>query len=134
MIEGPIDRKEKKQLGRKSPHPVEFQIMVARKVRSGAMTFREASKAFGISGGCVNSWIRKHEKGTMPIPKPHKESDATVIGRMESHIKELKGEIAELYLQNLMLKKAMKLVLEKKSAGSSVITSENLEAYRGAAE
>jgi hypothetical protein len=52
---------------------------------------------------------------------------------MEVHIKELKGEIAELYLQNLMLKKAMKLVVEKKSVSSSVITSENLEAYRGGA-
>jgi len=72
--------KEKKPLGRKSPHPIEFQIMVARKVHSGEMTYREAGKAFGVSSGCVGSWIRKHGKGTQPIPKPRKESEATVIG------------------------------------------------------
>ena len=126
--------KEKKTLGRKSPHPIEFQMMVAKKVHSGEMTYRAANKAFGVSSGCVGSWIRKYGKGTTPIPKPRKESDATVIGRMEIHVKELKGEIAELYLQNLMLKKAMKYALETKSVGSSVITSENLAEYQGGAE
>ena len=123
--------KEKKPVGRQSPHPVEFQMMVAKKVHAGEMTYREATKAFGISGGCIAGWIRKYGTGTTPIPKPRKESDATVLGRMEIHVKELKGEIAELYLQNLMLKKAMKYALEKKSVGSSVITSENLAEYRG---
>lgn len=126
--------KEKKPVGRQSPHPVEFQMMVAKKVHSGEMTYWGASKAFGVSSGCVGAWIRKYGKGTMPIPKPRKESEATVIGRMETHVKELKGEIAELYLQNLMLKKAMKYALEKKSVGSSVITSENLAEYQGGAE
>lgn len=125
--------KEKKPLGRKSPHPIEFQIMVAKKVHSKELTYREASKTFGISSGCVSAWVRKHGKGTTPIPKPRKESDATIIGRMEIHIKELKTEIAELYLANQVLKKAIKYAVEKKSAGSSVITSENLEVYQGGA-
>ena len=126
--------KEKKQLGRKSPHSIEFQIMVGKKVHSGEMTYREASKTFGVSSGCVASWVRKHGKGTTPIPKSRKETDATVIGRMEIHIKELKGEIAELYLANLMLKKDIKYTVEKKSAGSSVVTSENLTQFQGGAE
>lgn len=126
--------REKKLLGRKSPHSIEFQIMVAKKVHGGEITYREASKTFGISSGCVASWVRKHGKGTTPIPKPRKETEATVIGRMETHVKELKAEIAELYLQNLMLKKAIKYTVEKKSVGSSVITSENLAEYQRGAE
>ena len=53
---------------------------------------------------------------------------------METHLQEFKGEIAELYLQNLMLKKAVKYALEKKNVGSSVINSENLAQYQGGAE
>ncbi|MGE3262399.1 MAG: hypothetical protein AB7K68_11520 [Bacteriovoracia bacterium] len=41
-------------------------------------------------------------------------------------MKDLKLEIADLYLENLMLKKALEHSLRKKNEDSSVITSENL--------
>ncbi len=127
--------KEKKQLGRKSLHPVEFQMMVAKKVHSEGMTYREASKVFNVSGGCVSSWVKRYGKGLGPFPKPPKmESESAILARMETHVKELKSEIAELYLQNLMLKKAIKFAVERKKPNSSVITSENLDQYQGGVE
>ena len=126
--------REKKPLGRKSLHPVEFQMMVAKKVFAEGMTYREAAKVFNISNGCVAAWVRRYGKKQGPFPRPVKaESESAVIARMETHVKELKGEIAELYLANLMLKKAIKLAVERKSASSSVITSENLSQYQGGA-
>lgn len=45
--------------------------------------------------------------------------------RYEFQLRELKHEIAELYLENLMLKKALQFSQQVKRENSSVITSEN---------
>jgi hypothetical protein len=42
-------------------------------------------------------------------------------------VKNLKTEIGELYLENLMLKKALEFSRQIKNEDSSVITSENLD-------
>jgi galactokinase/mevalonate kinase-like predicted kinase len=47
--------------------------------------------------------------------------------RSQQQMKDLKLEIADLYLENLMLKKALEHSLKMKKEDSSVITSENLE-------
>jgi transposase len=127
--------KEKKPAGRPAKHPIEFQMMVAKKVRFEGMTYREASKIFNVSSGCVSTWVRRYGKGIGPFPKgPKKETESSAVARLETHVKELKGEIAELYLANLMLKKAIKFAVEKKKPDSSVITSENLDQYQEGAE
>ena len=54
--------------------------------------------------------------------------------RMESQMRDLKHEIAELYLENLMLKKILQHSRQIKKESSSVITPENLDQYRKAAK
>jgi hypothetical protein len=49
----------------------------------------------------------------------------------ETQIRNLKQEIADLYLENLMLKKILEYSKHLKKEDSSVITSENLDQYQG---
>lgn len=53
---------------------------------------------------------------------------------MENHVRNLKQEIADLYLENLMLKKMLEHSRLIKKEESCVITSENLDQYRENAE
>ena len=53
---------------------------------------------------------------------------------MESQMRDLKHEIAELYLENLMLKKMVQHSQRIKKENSSVITSENLDQHRKGAK
>ncbi|MEQ1876233.1 MAG: IS630 transposase-related protein [Bdellovibrionia bacterium] len=125
--------KEKRPPGRQSKHSVEFQMMVARKCVDEGMTYREASKTFNITHGSVWAWIQKYKSQTGKIKRKVRKSkyDEEVESyRHEAQLKELKHEIAELYLENRMLKKALKHSLQLKKESSSVITSENLEQLR----
>lgn len=129
--------KEKRPPGRQSKHSVEFQMMVARKCVDEGMTYREASKTFNITHGSVWAWIQKYKNQTGQIKRKQRKSkyDEEVESyRHEAQLKELKHEIAELYLENLMLKKALKHSLQMKKENSSVITSENLEQLREGAK
>lgn len=126
----PPQVKEKCPPGRRPRHSQEYMIMVARKCIDGGMTYREASKTFGISHGSVYQFIQKYKhekfrtKTNTRVSKYKKEVDDY---RHQAQVKELKHEIAELYLENLMLKKALKHSMSLKSGDSSVITSESLD-------
>ena len=122
--------KEKRPPGRQPKHSQEYMMMVARQVVEEGMSYREAAKTFNISRGSVHSWILKYKhqdhksKRNKRISKYKEEVE---IYRHEAQLKELKHEIAELYLENLMLKKALKHSLELKKLNSSVVTTENLD-------
>jgi transposase len=122
--------KEKLPPGRRAKCSVEYQTMIARKCVEEGMTYREAAKTFNISHGAVHSYILKYKgakaktKRTVTSSKYKKEVEDY---RHQSQVKDLKHEIAELYLENLMLKKALKHSVQMKKEDSSVITSENLE-------
>jgi len=126
----PPDVKPKKPPGRVPKHSVEYRLMVAKKVVEEGMTFREAASSFGMSHGSVNALVQqyKHEgsksKRNERVSKYKKEVEAY---RHQQQLKDLKQEIAELYLENLMLKKALQHSLTMKKERSSVITSENLD-------
>lgn len=125
--------KEKRPPGRQPTHTPEFMIMVARKVVEGEMTYREASKTFGISHGAVSSYVKKYKNDDLNSKRRGrvgKHKDAVESYRHEAQLRELKQEIAELYLENLMLKKALKHSIQLKKSDSSVITSENFEQFK----
>jgi transposase-like protein len=127
--------KEKKFPGREPKFTTEFMTMVARKVEEEGMTYKEASKTFGISQGGIALWIKKFRAGGKMTVKDQVAPSVELTNyRLEEQVKELKKEIGELYLENLMLKKALYHSQSKKKEGSSVITSENLERWRGGAK
>ena len=126
----PPQVKDKRPPGRQPKHSMEYQMMVARKCVEEGMTYREAAKTFGISHGAVHRYIQIYKdkgaksKRNTRVSKYKKEVEDY---RHQAQVKDLKHEIAELYLENLMLKKALKHSLVMKKEDSSVITSENLE-------
>jgi transposase-like protein len=123
--------KEKAPQGRQPQWTQEFMMMVAKKVIDEKMTYREAGKIFGISHGTVYAWKRMYKKGKWGnADKLTQVSDEHKLIRMETQMRDLKHEIAELYLENQMLKKMVQHSRQIKKENSSVITSENLDQYR----
>ena len=125
----PPNVKPKQPPGRMPKHSPEYRTMVARKVVDDGMSYREAAKAFGISHGSIAAIVLqyKHQgaksKRNVRVSKYRKEVEAY---RHQTQLKDLKLEIADLYLENLMLKKALEHLRQTQSEDSSVITSENL--------
>jgi transposase len=136
-IFSPPQVKEKRPPGRQPKHSEEYRMMVARKVVEEGMTYREAATTFNLSHGTVYQVIQKYKnKGakTKRNVQTSKYKQEVEEYRHTAQVKELKHEIAELYLENLMLKKALEHSLRMKKEDSSVITSENLERLKGAAK
>lgn len=120
--------KEPKIIGRKPKFTREYMMMVAKKVFDGDMTFREAAKTFGVSHGSINSWMTQYKKGNWGnATKVIEVNEKIKTQRLESQVRDLKHEIADLYLENMMLKKALQFSQQIKKENSSVITSENLD-------
>lgn len=123
----------KRPPGRMPKHSPEYRMMVAKKVVEEGMSYRDAGNAFGLSHGSISAIVKqyKHEgaksKRNEIVSKYKKEVEAY---RHQQQMKDLKLEIADLYLENLMLKKALEHSLRKKKDDSSVITSENLDRLR----
>lgn len=124
----------KRPPGRTPKHSPEYRMMVAKKVVEEGMSFREAGKTFGLSHGSVSAIKKEYlsqgskSKRNERTSKYKKEVEAY---RSQQQMKDLKLEIADLYLENLMLKKALEHSLKMKKEDSSVITSENLERLKG---
>jgi len=121
---------EKRPPGRQAKCSVEYQVMIAKKVVEEGMTYREAAKTFNVSHGAVHSYILKYKKINGKVKRKVQQgrySERVENYRHEAQLKGLKQEIADLYLENLMLKKALQHSLQMKKEDSSVITSENLE-------
>ena len=125
----------KRPPGRQAKHSPEYRLMVAKKVVEEGMSYREASNAFGLSHGSIAALIKQYKnegsksKRNEQKSKYRKEVEAY---RHQQQVKDLKLEVADLYLENLMLKKALEHSLRKKKDDSSVITSENLDRLREA--
>ena len=130
-----IPVKAPKIIGRKPVYTQEYMMMVAKKVVEGDLTYREAAKTFGTSHGSIAAWVNQFKKGNWGNAAKTKEASEKVkVQRLESNVRELKHEIADLYLENLMLKKALTHSHQIKKENSSVITSENLGQFQEGVE
>lgn len=130
-IENKLLPKEKNPQGRAPKFSVEYYMMMAKQVVDEGLTYRHASQIYSVSHGTVNHWVKMYRSGVLTgkVRKAKKdeklkESD---IARLEHHVKNLKTEIGELYLENLMLKKALEFSRQIKKDDLSVITSESLD-------
>ena len=120
---------EKRPPGRQPKLSVEMQIMIAKKVTEEGMSYREAAKVFNVSHGSIYAYKQKYKDGN--LKKKRKQTASKYKERVEDYrhkaeVKELKHEIANLYLENLLLKKALEHSVRRKSEDLSVITSESL--------
>jgi transposase len=122
--------KEKLPSGRQPKFTLEYMMMVARRVVEEKLTIREAAKLYGVSHGTISDWKKKYKKKSWGNAGKLSARDTSELTkyRFETQLKELKLEIGELYLENLMLKKILQHSQKIKRESSSIITSETLEA------
>ncbi len=134
----PVLPKEKSPIGRTPKFSIEYYMMMAKQVVDDGITFRKASEIYNCSHGTVNHWVKLYRSGVLPSKVKKAKRDAATkesdLLRAELHIKNLKTEIGELYLENVMLKKALEYSRQIKREDSSVITSENLDQLQTDAE
>jgi sensor histidine kinase YesM len=94
------------------------------------MTYREAAKTYGISSGAVSACVRLYKNKDKKIQRNknyHVQTEAQKNYQHEARIKDLKHQIADLFLENQMLKKILSKSLQVKKLNGSVITTENLD-------
>lgn len=130
-IKNPILPKEKNPTGRAPRYSVEYYMMMAKQVVDEGLTYRQAAQIYNCSHGTVNHWVKQYRTGVLPGKVRKSKMDASTRERdflhLQHQVKNLKTEIGELYLENLMLKKALEYSRQIKKDDSSVITSENLD-------
>ena len=129
----PPQLKEKRPPGRQAKHTEAYQLMVAKALVDGGMSYREASKLYGLSHGSISNIIKKYKHHRFKAKRREtkgKHNDKVEEFRHESRIRDLKLEIADLFLENLMLKKMLELSISKNAESSSPITSENLDQWK----
>ncbi len=125
----PPPYREKRPRGRQPIHSVEMRLMIGKKVIAKELTYREAAKTFGLSSGAVAACVRlvknDNRKGQRKS-NYHRQNDEVESYRHQAQIKDLKYQIADLFLENQMLKKIVAHSLEMKRNNGSIITTENL--------
>jgi len=121
--------REKRPHGRPATHAIEMRLMIGKKVSEKELTYREAAKMFGISGGavagCVKLYLNK-DKNKHKLANYHAQNDEVVNYRHQAQVKDLKHQIADLFLENQLLKKILNKSLQMKKDNGSIITTENL--------
>lgn len=131
------DIKPKRPQGRQSKHSDSFRAMVAKRVIDEGMSYREAAKNFGMSHGSIALVVKNFKKGKFNEKRKEKTTQhkkELENYRHKSIVNDLKLEIADLYLENLMLKKMCEHYLSRKKENSSDVTSENLDLLPGRAK
>ena len=126
----PPPYREARPHGRPSKLTPEARVAVAQSVISKEMTYREAAKAYGISPGAVGTCIRNLKKqgsNSKRNEKVNAYNKASDEYRHQAHVKELKQDFADLYLQVQILKKILNKSLLVKKSNGSVITTDNLD-------
>jgi transposase len=123
--------------GRQPIYSLEYMMMVAEKVVKGELTYRQASKLYAASHGSIGLWVKQYKSknwGRNSRTQNVKVSEFVQKNRHEGQIRDLKLQISELYLENLMLKKMVEYSQTIKKEHLSVITSENWEQFKKAAK
>jgi len=127
----PRKPKEPKKIGRAPKYSLDYYMMIAKQVVEQGMSYREASKIYNVSHGSVHHWKKVYLDGKFPkMKKSQTVSPENQLLMKETQIRNLKQEIADLYLENLMLKKMFEYSKHLKKEDLSVITSENLDQYQ----
>ncbi len=105
----------------------EFKFNLVSQITSGSTSAATAARKHQISPNLVYRWIRSF-KGRSADEIVHQPS--TREKELARENAALKEKLADLFMQNELLKKAETWMAQRKSATSSVITSSNLARYK----
>ena len=126
----PPPYREKRPHGRPPMHSVEMRLLIGKQCVEKTMTYREAAKTYGISSGAVSACVRLYKNGDKKKQRNsnyHRQNAEVDSYRHQAQVKDLKHQIADLFLENQMLKKILAKSLQVKKLNGSVITTENLD-------
>ena len=126
----PPPYREKRLAGRTPKLSPEARMLVGQKCTNKQWTYRKAAKLMKVSSGAVAKCVKDYKNGT--INKKRKEllknkNSEVENYRHQAELKGLKQEIAELYLENQLLKKILNNSLQVKEYDGSVITTDNYD-------
>ena len=111
--------------------------MVGKKVVEKELSYRKAAKTFGMSAGAVGLCAKLYRDKDLKInrKKRYHERNVEVDNyRHEAQIKDLKLQVADLFLETQMLKKILNKSLQIRKENGSIVTSENLDRLQKDAE
>ena len=107
---------------------VGFKKQLVAEIELGRMTPGAAARQHQISPSVIKRWVDQSREGTLQAGPSVREK------ALERENRELKEKLAELYLQVEHLKKMGDYARRRKSAATSVITSQNLDQFRKGAK
>lgn len=114
-ILNPKTPKMPKRVGRAPKYNLDWYMTMAKNVVEKGMSYRQAAKVYGMSHGSVAHWKKVYLQGKFPKMKAALSiSPETKHLHLETQIRNLKQEIADLYLENLMLKKCQPILNKRK--------------------
>lgn len=97
-----------------------FKQQIVTEIESGALSINTASRKYQISGSVIDRWRRQARQGGLGTSSSVREKF------LERENRELKEKLAELYLENTQLKKLGNWLRQRRSASTSVITTQSL--------
>ena len=106
-------------------YEVGFKRQVVEAIESGLMGPAEAARKYDLSPSLIDSWREKHKKG-MLVDGPTTE-DLSVRSENER----LKVKVAELMMENELLKKLADCERRQRRERSSIVTGRKLAVYAG---
>lgn len=132
---------EKRAPGRTPIHTYETRLMIGRQVVNKEFSYSKAAQAYGLSEGAVGACVKLYKEKELgqrtsekKAERQKERNEALVDFHHQTQVKQLKHEIAELYLENQLLKKALKHFRSPKKDSGSVITAESLAESQEAAD
>jgi len=107
---------------------VGFKKQLVAEIELGRMTLSAAARQHQISASVIKRWCDQSRHGGLETGPSVREK------ALERENRELKERLAELYVQVEHLKKMEDYARRRKSATTSVITSQNLDQFRKGAK
>lgn len=107
---------------------VGFKQQIIREIESGLLSLTAAARKYEISPSVLKRWCEKAGQGALQAGPSVREKT------LERENRELKEKLAELYMQVEHLKKLEDYARRRKSATTSVITSQNFSQFQKGAK
>ena len=126
----PVEYRDEKQTGRPTKHNIQARMLIAQKVVEKELTYREAARLYSVSHSGIARYVKEYKKNKTNSRRRELTAEKSTDRkdyRHQAEVKSLKQEIADLYLENQMLKKFLHKSLTKKKENGSMLTSESLD-------
>lgn len=105
-----------------------FKRQVVEAIESGLIRAAEAARKYDVSASLIERWRTKYREGTL-VDRPTTE-ELSLKGENER----LKGKVAELTMENDLLKKLTDSERRQRSERSSIVTGRSLAVCAGGAK